>query len=294
MKRVLKRLGLALCGLVGVLALAGATAYMLGSRAIERTHEVQITALRVSGDSASVARGAHLAAIHGCTDCHGADLGGRVFIDAPPFRLTAANLTPGEGGIGARYTDVDWERTVRHGVKPDGRAVLVMPAAAYHRLADEDAADLIAYLKRLRPVSRALPPTDIRPLGRLLAAGPLDASFEVSTAPARATAPPAGPTVAYGAYLASITCAYCHGADLRGAQPPNPDSPPAPDLAAAGAWTYPQFARALRTGVRPAGAPLDPHVMPWRNTAEMTSDEVKALHAFLGTLGERASRGPNA
>ncbi|HEX9953245.1 MAG TPA: c-type cytochrome [Rubricoccaceae bacterium] len=294
MKRVLKRLGLVLGGLVGVLLFAGATAYALGSRAVGRTYEVQTAALRVSDDSASVAHGAHLAAIHGCTDCHGPDLGGQVFVDAPPFRLTASNLTRGEGGVGARYTDADWDRTVRHGVKPDGRAVIVMPAAAYHRLADEDAADLIAYLKRLRPVNRALPPSDVRTLGRLLAAGPLDASFEVSVTPARATAPPSGPTATYGAYLASITCAYCHGADLRGAQPPNPDSPPAPDLAAAGAWTYPQFARALQTGVRPAGAPLDPHVMPWRSTAAMTSDELKALYAFLGTLGERASSAPDA
>ncbi|HEX8386353.1 MAG TPA: c-type cytochrome, partial [Rubricoccaceae bacterium] len=243
---------------------------------------------------ASVARGAHLAAINGCRDCHGADLGGQVFVDAPPFRATASNLTRGEGGVGGRYTDADWDRAVRHGVKPDGRAVLVMPSAGFHNLADADAADLIAYIKSLDPVDRALPPSEVRPLGRVLAAGPLDVSFEVNEAPARASAPPAGPTAAYGAYLASITCAYCHGSDLRGAQPPNPDSPPAPDLAAAGAWTYPQFVRALRTGVRPAGATLDPHIMPWTLTAAMTDDELAALYAYFGTFQGAARSQPDA
>lgn len=284
MKRVLKRLGLALGVLVGVLVLAGATAYVLGSREVGRNHEVPALALRVPTDSASVAHGAHLARINGCTDCHGPDLAGRVFVDAPPFRVTASNLTRGEGGVGGRYTDADWDRAVRHGVKPDGRAVFIMPSAGFHQLADTDAADLYAYLKSLPPVDRALPPSEVRPLGRLLAAGPLDTASEVNTGPTRTTAPTPGPTAAYGAYLASVTCAHCHGADLRGAQPPNQDSPVAPDLAAAGAWTYPQFVRALKTGVRPAGAPLDPGVMPWPMTAAMTDDERAAIYAHLGTL----------
>lgn len=284
MTRFLRRLGLVLGGLAVLVLVTGTVAYVSGSRAVGQTHHVRPVGLVIPTDSASVARGAHLAAINGCPDCHGSDLGGRVFADAPPFRVTAANLTPGEGGVGARYTDADWDRAVRHGVKPDGRAVFIMPAAGFHHLADTDAADLYAYLKSLPPVDRPLPPTEIRPLGRILAVGPLEAAFEVNTARTRATAPPAGPTAAYGAYLASVTCAYCHGADLRGAQPPNPDSPPAPDLAAAGGWTYPQFVRALRTGNRPAGPRLDPEVMPWTITAAMTDDERAAIYAYLGTL----------
>lgn len=284
MTRFLRRLGLVLGGLAVLVLVTGAVAYVSGSRAVGQTHHVRPVGLVIPTDSASVARGAHLAAINGCPDCHGSDLGGRVFADAPPFRVTAANLTPGEGGVGARYTDADWDRAVRHGVKPDGRAVFIMPAAGFHHLADTDAADLYAYLKSLPPVDRPLPPTEIRPLGRILAVGPLNAAFEVDATRTRATAPPAGPTAAYGAYLASVTCAYCHGADLRGAQPPNPDSPPAPDLAAAGGWTYPQFVRALRTGNRPAGPRLDPEVMPWTITAAMTDDERAAIYAYLGTL----------
>lgn len=285
MNRSLKRTLQALGALAVLVLLAGAAAYTIGSREVGRTYAVEPAALRVPTDSASIARGAHLAGINGCLDCHTADLGGQVFVDAPPFRAVASNLTRGEGGVGGRYTDADWDRAIRHGVKPDGHAVILMPASSYHRLADTDAADLIAYLKTLPPVDRTLPPTEVRPLGRALAAGPLNVASEVDTSPtSRAPAPPAGPVAAYGAYLAGATCAHCHGESLRGHQPSDPESPYAPDLAAAGTWTLPQFTRALRTGKRPTGQRLDPQFMPWTMSARMTDGEIAALHAYFGTF----------
>ncbi len=273
-----------------MLALVGVgAAYAIGSRAVGRTYTVRATALHVPSDSASVARGAHLASTLGCAECHAADLGGRVFLDGPPGRVVAANLTRGAGGVGARYLDADWDRTIRHGVTPEGRGVIIMPASGYHHLADADAAALIAFLKSLPPVDRALPPTEVRTLGRLLAAGPLDVALEVDTSATRPGAAPTGPTAAHGAYIASIMCRHCHGADLHGAQPGDPDSPPAPDLAAAGAWTLPQFTRALRTGIRPAGPALNVRFMPWSMTRHMTDDEIAALHAYIGSLQPRRS-----
>lgn len=280
LKRTLHVLG----ALVVFVLLVGAAAYTVGSQAVGRTYAVEPAALRIPTDSASIARGAHLAGINGCMDCHTADLGGRVFVDAPPFRAVASNLTRGAGGVGGRYTDADWDRSIRHGVKPDGRSVLIMPASGFHHLADTDAADLIAYLKNLPPVNRTLPPTEVRPFGRMLAAGPLELGTETNLDPTRPTAPTPGPRADYGAYLASVTCAFCHGADLHGAQSLEPGAPPAPDLAAAGAWTLPQFTRALRTGNRPAGPRLNPQFMPWTMTAHMTDDEIAALYAYLGTL----------
>ncbi len=263
---------------------AGA-AYAIGSRAVGRTHAVRLAALHIPSDSATVAHGAHVAAVFGCATCHTAGLGGRVFVETPVGRVVASNLTRGAGGIGTRYSDADWDRAIRHGVKPSGRSVIIMPASAFHHLADADAAALIAFLKQLPPVDRTLPPTEVSAVGRMLAAGPLDVAFEVDTSATRAGAAPAGPTAARGAYIAAAMCAHCHGADLRGAQPPNPEAPYAPDLAGAGAWTRPQFERALRTGVRPAGARLDSEVMPWSATRHMTDDEIAGLHAYLGTLG---------
>lgn len=284
MKRFLEGLGYVLGGLVVLLLVAGLTLYVLGGRRLGRTHEVQTASLRIPTDSASVARGAHLVAINGCRDCHGENLAGQVMIDAPPFRATAANLTRGRGGIGRAYEDDDWERTIRHGVRPDGRPVIIMPSAAYHALSDRDAADLIAYLKTLPPVDNELPPTEARALGRVLVgAGQLDPAFEVRTVASPASAPPPGPTAAYGAYLAGATCRYCHGEDLRGAQPPEPGTPFAPDLAAAGAWSLEAFKRTLRTGVAPDGRRLD-RAMPISMTRHYTDDEVAALHAHFATL----------
>ncbi len=294
MKRLLKGLAYAVGGLVVLLLVAGATLYVLGGRKLGRTYHVQPARLTLPADSTALARGAHLALVYGCHDCHGADLGGQVLADAPPFRATASNLTRGEGGIGRTYSDADWDRAVRHGVKPDGRGVLIMPSTAYHGLADTDFAALVAYLKRAPPVDRELPPTEVRPLGRLLAAGPMDPAAEVDLTPTSATAPPVGPTAAYGAYLVSTGCTHCHGADLRGAQPPNPDSPPAPDLTALAATPVAELARILRTGVLPDGRRMDPAMMPWTATRHMTDDEIAALHAHLGALGGAAGARPAA
>ncbi|MDX1531079.1 MAG: hypothetical protein R3362_06100, partial [Rhodothermales bacterium] len=85
----------------------------------------------------------------------------------------------------------------------------------------------------------------------------------------------------------SITCAYCHGADLRGAQPPIPESPPAPDLATAGGWPLDLFVDVVRTGQMPGGRELDPEFMPIALTAAMTDDELTAIHTHLATLADR-------
>lgn len=285
MRRVLRIVAIALGAIVILLVLAGAGAYIMGSRAWDAQHEVPTATLTIATDDSSVARGRHLAGIYGCVDCHGPDLGGQVLADAPPFRIIAPNLTTGRGGIGSTYTPTDWDRSVRHGVRPNGRSLFIMPARAYHRVADSEMAQLIAYLQRLPPVDREHPEREIRLMGRLLAAGPMDTDFEVMREPTRPTAPPPDSTVEYGAYLTSI-CAYCHGDDLRGMQPPDPESIPAPDLSAAGQWTWEQFDTALRTGARPSGIPIDQTFMPVSITARMTPLERRAIHMRLAQLEE--------
>jgi cytochrome c553 len=284
MKRLVRNLAIVLAGLVGLLLLVVLALYFVGSYRLERTHRVATAQLEIPSNAAALERGAHLARIHGCTDCHGANLEGRIFVDAPPFRVVAPNLTPGEGGIGDQYDSRTFDAAIRHGIGADGRALFIMPSAAFHQLGDEDAAALIAYLRQLRPVDNALPPTEFRPLGRVLAAVALDPDMEVTLEPARSAAPPPGPTATYGEYLASITCAYCHGPQLEGAQPPMPESPPAPALAAAGRWSPAEFELALRTGMTPDGRRLDPEYMPWSFTAQMSSEEIQALHAYFATL----------
>lgn len=284
MKRGLRWLGIGLGAVVGIIAVLVLVLYLVGSSKIARPYEVETAALNIADDSASLARGAHLARINGCTDCHGANLEGKVFADEPPFRVVASNLTRGRGGVGGQYDARLFDRAIRHGVGADGESLLIMPAAAFHNLSDEDAADLIGYLLQAPPVDNELPPTQVRTLGRILSSFALDPTFEVRLESARASAPAPSSDAEYGEYLTSITCAYCHGADLRGAQPPNPSSPPAPDLAAAGRWMPEQFITTLRTGVTPGNRELDPEMMPWTFTRNMTDEEILAIHNHLASL----------
>lgn len=292
MGKALKRVGIGLGGIIGLVVVAAGVMYAVGTSKVNRTYTVQTAQLTLPTDSASMARGAHLVRTFGCVDCHGANLGGQVLEDAPPFLAVAPNLTTGRGGLAARYTPVDFDRSIRHGVKPDGRGVLIMPSAAFNRMSDQDAAAIIAYLKAAPPVDNELPQGEVRPMGRLLAAaGAVDPSAEVRTTSARSGAtPPVGATVEYGEYIAGSTCAHCHTSNLRGnPKPPGPPgTPPAPDLVAAvQRWSKEQFVQTLRTGTTPEGKKLDPKVMPWSITAAMQEQELEAVHMYIASLGAK-------
>ncbi len=250
-------------------------------------------ALPAGSDSALIARGEHMAgAIGKCVDCHGRDFSGNLFIDNAAFgRFAGQNLTRGAGGVGGTLTDADYELAVRHGIGPNGRGLLFMPARNYNRMSDEDLATLIAYIRQLRPVDRSVPASRIGPVGRaLLLAGkaPLvDAAVLDQSAP-HLPAPPVGPTPEYGMYLARVgSCFGCHRSNLEGG--PVAGTPrsfkPAANLTPVGigTWTKADFVRVLRLGVGPGGVPID-SFMPVRLTKEMTDTEIDALWAYLQTV----------
>ena len=88
--------------------------------------------------------------------------------DDPVFgRLVASNLTAGKGGVGGSYSDTDFVRAIRHGVRPDGTPLVLMPAEYYNKYNDEDLGAIIAYIKSLPPVDNELPETMAGPLARL-------------------------------------------------------------------------------------------------------------------------------
>lgn len=286
MPHVIRRFAYGLGGLLSIALLLIGGVYLIGSSRASRTVAVSPALSTVTVDSLRLARGEHLANTLGCRDCHGEDLSGRVFADVPPLRATASNLTPGRGGVGQTYTVADWDRAIRHGVHPTGRGLQIMPSVGYHYLTDADAEALIAYLQSLPPVDRELPPTKIRPLGRvLMGMGEIDPHHEVNTATDdRLTTIEPAPTAAYGAYLAALTCRTCHGPTLEGGPHPDPGGPPAPDLRAASAWTFDMFAHTMRTGTRPNGSQMEAKWMPWTAFRHMTDTELRALHAHLNTL----------
>ncbi len=295
--KVLRWLGIVLGGLIALVLIAAVVLYVIGSGRITKTYTLGAETVAIPTDQASSERGRHLAtAIGKCVDCHGGNFGGTVFLDvtSPPlFRAVAPNLTRGQGGVGGQLSDADFARAIRHGVGPDGKALLVMPADDYNTFSDTDLGALIAYIRSLPPVDNQLPASEIRPLGCiLLAAGQLP-PFPAETIDhnTRPPAPPIGVTPEYGRYLAMAGgCTGCHGPGLSGGPIPGvpPDFPHAQNITPTGigTWSDEDFFRALREGKRPDGTTINPF-MPWMDTRLMTDDELKALLTYLRTVPPR-------
>lgn len=283
MTRTLKWIGISLGGLLALLGVAAVVFVMVGRARLSRRYEAPPGLTAVPHDPASVARGEHIVRIHGCHECHGEALSGRVFLDIPPGRFVAPNLTSGRGGIGKSYHDDDWDHAIRYGVRPDHSSLVpVMPYRLFNHLSDTDAAALIGYLKGLPAIDNQLPPTRIRVPGYVMVSLADMQKFRglLSRPP---TAPPPSGTAAYGAYLASTICVECHGERLQGGKHPAPDAPPAPGLAAAAYWSQPEFVAAVRTGIAPGGRKLSDW-MPSQRLQYLTDEEIQALRAYLQTL----------
>ncbi len=291
--RVLKWGGIVLGGLVGVILVAVLAIFFIGGSRFNKTYDIQTAAVTVpTGDEEAIERGRHMIAVTGlCTECHGENLQGDVMEDDPVFgRLVASNLTAGKGGVGGSYSDTDFVRAIRHGVRPDGTPLVIMPSEHYNKYNDADLGAIIAYVKSLPPVDNELPTTSPGPLARLLALIE-PALISAQVIDHDAPRPPAvepGITKEYGEYL-GILCTICHGENMGGARAPDagPEDPEAPNITPSGdmaQWTEEQFISTMRTGVNPRGNQLDDEFMPWENFAEMTDEELKALYLYLKSL----------
>jgi cytochrome c553 len=288
----IKRIAL---GLVAVIVLLVAVIFGVSEMRVRKTYDVaSATRLNVTSDPAQIARGEHLVtAVTKCTDCHTADLGGKIFIEPGPMgTVSASNLTAGKGGVLASYTDAQLETAIRHGVRKNGRGLLIMPSDEYQYLSDADVSAIIAYLRSVPPVDRELPSTKVGPVGRgLVTFGvPLipAARIDHKTPPAsRASVPPVGPTVEYGRYLVSVGgCRGCHGPNLVGAPGHGPEDPDAPNITPAGViskWSEADFTRAIRTGTRPDGTKIN-EAMPWKSMSRHTAEELHAIWLYLRTV----------
>jgi len=273
--RVAKWLAVIVAAVFCIVLVAAAYVYIASDRILDRTYEVPATVIAVPDDSASIARGRKLAALRGCTGCHGRQAEGQLFIDEPMIaRITAPNLTR----VVRETSDADLERIIRHGVYPDGRSVLAMPSSMFYPVSDEELGATIAFLRSLPLSDGPGPETKVGPLGRLgLVLGqftPQAAQIEHDAK--RATVNRAD-TVSYGRYIATTVCTECHGMDFGG----SPDGA-TPDLAVATTYSLSDFRHLMRTGEAFGGRELGlmAEVASGRFSL-LDDDEVSALHAFL-------------
>lgn len=290
MRKVLKWVGIIISVLLLVVIIAGVVLYLIGRGKLNKTYEVAAESITIPSDEAALARGEHIAfAISLCAECHGDDLGGKNVIDSAVMaKLDAPNLTSGAGGVAANYTSTeDWVRAIRHGVKPNGEAIQVMPSDKYFHLSDADLGAVIAYVQSVPPVDSDELQRSFGPMGMILLATMMGVPVEkIDDHAARPPAPDPGVSAEYGEYLVTVAgCQDCHGEDLDGKVPPG--APSGPDLTQSGEggdWTEADFVNTIRTGVTSDGDTLDPDEMPWDYYTRMTDKELSAIWAYLQTL----------
>ena len=249
----------------------------------------------------AVARGEHLVrARYACVECHGQDFGGGTMMDAMPVaRLFGPNLTQGKGSVVRNYTLADWDRLVRHGVRPDGRPT-VMPAEDFFAMSDRELSDIIVYIRAQPPVDRATRPREFGPVGKiLLALGKLLLSAERHPDHAkahRAKPPLPSDTLAFGKHLANL-CTGCHRADFAGGPIPGGDpkwAPAAnitPHKEGLVDWSYADFLRAMREAKSKDGRALRAPMIQMAPYAQrMTDRELRAIWAYLKSRPALPSR----
>lgn len=273
MKKILKWSAIAFVVLVALTLLASMALYSIGMQKLTRTYpNITVEQVKTLTDADAIARGKHIASIWACTRCHGADLSGSLITNDPiegfiPIlgTIPASNLTAGKGGIAKSYSDTDWVRAIRHGVKPNGRVEIFM--YDYSTMSDRDLGALIAYLKQASPVDSDQHAMNYGPILPFASAFGLfiPAAEVISHGAPRPADPLAAATKEYGKYLSAL-CTACHGTNLV-----------APIR---GKYTQDGFMRAVGTGVLPDGTQVG-RAMPPNIYGEMNDTELTALWLYL-------------
>jgi cytochrome c553 len=293
-KKILKWAGIVVSSLVTLIVLFFVVAYFISESRFNKKREIAGHEITIVNDSASIARGEHVArAVAKCQECHGENFGGKIHFEQAGFgRITTPNLTM--GGVGAKLTGLEWERALRHGVAPDGKALRFMPSEGFTNLSDQEVSDIIAYVRSLPAVTVQPPETSYGWLIRgLYVAGimPVLAVESIKDHTKHAAPMAVSVTPSYGKHLVDVSgCASCHGEHLSGGPIPGaPSSIPVPrnitaDMATGlGKWTLTDFKRAMHEGKRPNGDTIN-SFMPWKYIGQLHDEELEALWLYLRSV----------
>jgi mono/diheme cytochrome c family protein len=218
--------------------------------------------------AATIERGKYLAIAADCGACHtapgGKPFAGGLAIDTPLGTIYSTNITPSQDfGIG-RYTEEQFSRALRRGIRRDGAELYpAMPYTSYAKFTEDDARALYAYFTQaVTPVDQSTPQTELPfPLNIRLSMMGWNLLF-LDTA---AFVPDSHQSAEWnrGAYLVqgAAHCSTCHtprgflmqeetSRALSGAQvgpwyAPNITSDP---ISGIGSWSQEDLAAYLRTG----------------------------------------------
>ncbi|MBV1831297.1 cytochrome c [Komagataeibacter sp. AV436] len=262
-------------------------------------------------------RGEYVARAADCGACHtvpgGAPFAGGMAFHMPTGTLYAPNITPdAQAGIG-QYSEAEFIRAIRQGIRRDGATLYpAMPYPSYARMTDDDLHALYAYFMHgVRPVPAPVVqdgmhwPLSMRwPLTlwrRLFAPDP---AVTLQGAAARTFS---DPVVARGAYLVEGPghCGACHTPRavtmqekaltaedgplyLSGGAPVDgwrPVSLRGENRTGLGRWSEQDIVRFLATGRMPLGAAFGGMTDAINHgTQHMTADDQLAIARYLKTL----------
>jgi fructose 5-dehydrogenase cytochrome subunit len=216
----------------------------------------------------AISRGEYLATAADCGACHTAPdqppFAGGLPISTPLGTIYSTNITPSANfGIGS-YTEEEFSRALRRGVRSDGANLYpAMPYTSYAKFSDEDAHALYVYFMRaVKPVDQRAPPTEL-PFPMNIRASMMGWNLLFRDTAASVPDPHQSTEWNRGAYLVqgAAHCSTCHtprgflmqeetSRALSGAQvgpwyAPNITSDPVSGI---GSWSKDDLATYLRTG----------------------------------------------
>lgn len=231
-----------------------------------------------------VEHGERLAKVLGCTGCHDDPLTGRDWSEPGYGNLYAANLTRSAH----KWTEAELTRMIVAGERPD-RPLMEMPSVLFAQLHPDDVAAVVAFLKALEPAGPEFPDATIGPLlQQEIDAGRYLDSAQVVAMRAGERPPDLGPDYAAGRQIVSVTCAECHGTDLRGEPAATSDGTARPSLRIVASYDPEEFITLLRTGKAAGNREVGlMSTVARRRYANLTDTELAAVHAYLTELAVR-------
>lgn len=217
-----------------------------------------------------------------------------------PGHFYAPNITPAALGD---WTDGEIYRAIAEGVNKDGQALFpLMPHPNYGNIEQEDIYSIIAYLRTLDPIEKEIPKREIFfPMNLILKTIPKEATHQM----VKDTSDP----VAWGKYLVtSASCSDCHSPMENGAFIPGLEfaggrefpmldgsivrtSKITPDeMTGIGTWGETEFVQRFKSYAdtnfvfSTVATGQFNTAMPWKNYAQMSEKELKAIYAYLRSI----------
>jgi mono/diheme cytochrome c family protein len=302
--RILKWTGILLILLLVITLASGVVLY-------NKEYEAPFPDIHASQDSAIIARGKHLVYVTAhCPECHyqpkdsanmanGEEIalaGGGFPFTFPGGKFYSANISSDpETGIG-KFTDQEIARTLRYGVKRNGKVLI--PAMEFQNISDEDLLAIVSYLRTIPPVNYKVPEHDFNLLGKGILAFLIRPEFPRATPPSKIVAEP---TAEYGRYIATelSNCKGCHterdrntgayiGEELAGGPVEivdgnrvlvAPNLTPDEKTGHIYNWTFEQFKSRFSQGKL-----IRQSVMPWGQFKNLDETELMAIWKYLHSV----------